>query len=158
VQVVPANSSGQFITDRAIGTATIKLYGTTSTTAAGPATVARNGGTATVVFSGIKDTVGNQVPDGTLVVAALSYCNTRYPDSGFCVDSAGGTITNGTASPTSGFKVFTVTNGSVSVDYSSLNAAANNGTVRIQLAPATPAGAIYGDRSLFGGVFAINLN
>jgi hypothetical protein len=158
VQVVPANSSGQFITDRSIGTATIRLYGTTSTTAAGPATVPRNGGTATVVFSGIKDTAGNQVPDGTLVVAALGFCNTRYSENGFCVDSAGGTITNGTASPTNGFKVFTVTNGSVSVDYSTVNAAANSPAARIQLAPASPAGAIYGDRSLFGGVFTINLN
>ncbi|MCU1350083.1 MAG: hypothetical protein JWO56_3113, partial [Acidobacteria bacterium] len=157
VQVVPATNAGQFITDRSIGTATIRLHGTTSTTAAGPATVARNGGTATIVFSGIKDTIGNQVPDGTLVVAALNYCSTRYSENGFCVDSAGGTLTNGTASPTGGFKLFTVTNGSVSVDYSSAGA---NGTAaaRIQLAPATPAGATYGDRSLFGGVFTINLN
>ncbi len=109
--------------------------------------------TATVTFSGIKDSAGNVVPDGTVVVATAAGSALVNPSSGFYYQSSGGTITDGT--PAGSFKAFTVVNGSVTVTYSSVGA--NTGTATVQLAPALPNGNILGNYSLVGGAWGITI-
>jgi protocatechuate 3,4-dioxygenase beta subunit len=157
VQVVPASQNGTILTTRVIGTAQVRLNGTTSAEASGPATVSRaTGSTATITFSGIKDAAGNTVPDGTVVGVGIGYCVARDPN-GFCINSAGGTIVDGNPSPTgSGWKSYTVTNGTITVSYSPAGANAET-TARIQLVPATLNGTILQGRILYGGVWAIQL-
>src|SRR5207244_4261151 len=107
IAVVPATAAnatsppnGGQPTPFAIGT--VSLTGVTSTTASGPASLVRGGQIGTILFTGIKDSMGNTVPDGTLIVASAA---------GYYGPSIGGTIVGGTVSPTnSQFKVFTVVN------------------------------------------------
>jgi hypothetical protein len=159
VSVVPADSAGNLLSISALGTATIRLNGTTSATASGPATIPRNGGTATITFSAIKDSGGNTVPDGTQVVATVGDCVNRFSENGGCISSAGGTITNGGPYPSGGaFRLFTVNNGSVSVDYSPQGASTVGPTVRISITSATFAGVRISINALFGGVWTLTLN
>ncbi len=152
VVVVPATYDGNVLSTYSIGQADINLHGTTSAVASGPSTLAR-GATASITFSGIKDSAGNVVPDGTVVVATAANCVLTNPSSGFCFGSSGGTITDGT--PAGSFKAFTVVNGSVTVTYSSVGA--NTGTATVQLAPALPNGSIIGGYSLVGGAWGITI-
>ena len=155
VQVVPTSTNGTVLTARAIGTAQVRLHGTTSAEASGPATVSRAAGsTATITFSGIKDAAGNTVPDGTVVAVSAAPCAAR--DAwGYCINSAGGTIVDGNPSPTGGWKSYTVTGGSITVTYSPLNA--GTGTVHVQLVPARLTGDVLQSRILSGGVWALQL-
>jgi len=113
------------------------------------------GGAATVTFSGIKDSAGNTVPDGTNVaVTAAPGCLTVT--NGSCNSSSGGTISGGTPSPSdSRFQVFTVTNGSISVTYST--AGASVGTATVQAIPANVDGTIIRSLALFGGLWPITI-
>jgi hypothetical protein len=155
VVVVPADETGAILSTTAYGWGTLHLHGTSSATASGPTSLPLSGGEGTVTFSGIKDSAGNTVPDGTRVVATALDCGTLDENSS-CILSTGGTLMDGAASPSGvGFRVFTVTGGSVTVTYSTQGAAA--GTARIQLAPATPDGAILGSQSLVGGVWPITV-
>jgi hypothetical protein len=151
ISVVPLNSSGALLTNGSIGVGTVNLHGVTSTTANGPATLGANA-TANVTFSGIKDSAGNNVPDGTAVaVTAGSYVTTN---NGYQVVSTGGTILNGNTSQSNGnYKIFTTVNGSITVNYSSAGASA--GTAVVQIVPATPTGSPISNSVLNGGVWAI---
>lgn len=153
VAVVPLNSSGAVLTNTAIGVGSVNLHGVTSTTANGPASLAANS-TATVTFSGIKDSAGNTVPDGTAVgVTANSFVSIN---NGAYVVSAGGTIVNGTtASNNSNFRILTTLNGAVTFTYSS--AGASVGTAVVQIVPATPSGNVIGNTDLSGGVWPITI-
>jgi hypothetical protein len=154
VVAIPASPSGGLIGSRAFATGTVNLRGITSAVAAGPATVAPSGGTATITFTGIKDAAGNTVPDGTQVVVTAGNCALR-DQSIACLNSIGGTITGGGSSPSGGiYQVFAVTGGSVTVTYSSPNA---TGTARIQVGPADGNGALIGGQALSGGVWAITV-
>ncbi|HET8775704.1 MAG TPA: carboxypeptidase regulatory-like domain-containing protein [Thermoanaerobaculia bacterium] len=157
VQVVPASLNGTVLTTRALGTAQVRQHGTTSAEASGPATLSRAAGnTAAVTFSGIKDAAGNLVPDGTMVAVGTNYCVARDP-AGFCINSAGGTILDGNPSPSGTvWKVFTVTNGTVTVTYSPQGANTET-TARIMLVPTQLNGTILNNRILYGGVWAIQL-
>lgn len=153
VAVVPLSSNGSVLTTTAIGLGAVNLHGVTSTTATGPATMSLSANsTRSVTFSGIKDSAGNMVPDGTAVaVTAGSYIALN----GCCwVVSAGGTIVDGNPSPSGGnYKVFTTVNGSVTVTYST--AGASVGTATVQILPAKPNGSVINNVVLNGGVWPI---
>jgi hypothetical protein len=109
-----------------------------------------------VTFSGIKDSAGTVVPDGTLV-AVTAASNVLTDSTGTTnVASTGGSIVNGTTSPSgANYKVFPVQNGTITVTYSP--AAAGLGTARIAIAPALSSGATNGGKALVGGVWAITI-
>jgi hypothetical protein len=154
VSVVPLSSTGAVLTSDAIGVGTVNLHGVTSTNASGPATMSLSANsTATVTFSGIKDSAGNTVPDGTPVDVTVNSYVTIY--NGSYVVSSGGTIVNGSSSQNGNFKLFTTVGGSISVSYST--AGASVGTASVQIVPATPAGGVIGGSPLNGGVWAITI-
>lgn len=154
VPVVAADAGSNVLTITEIGVASVNLHGTTSATPSGPSTL-KTGSTATVTFSSIKDSAGNQVPDGTLVAVATGNCVTRN-SSGFCNNSTGGSIVDGTTSPSnSSYKVFSVVNGSITVTYSSTGAGI--GTAQVQVVPADQNGNPINVTSLFGGLWAISI-
>jgi hypothetical protein len=154
VQVVAADVSNNTLTRTEIGVGTVNLHGTTSTSASGPTSL-HLGQTATVTFSNIKDSAGNLVPDGTLVAVSSVNCAALFP-SGFCVSSSGGSILDGTVSPTNGnFHVYSVVKGGITVSYSSTGAGL--GTATIQIVPADQNGNIIGRTILSGGTWAISI-
>jgi hypothetical protein len=156
VSALPASSSGNLLSSTSFGLGTIQLRGMTSATAAGPATLSLSGQTTgTITFSGIKDSAGNTVPDGANVAVTVASCASR-DTNGFCNFSTGGTLNGGAASPSgSQFKVFTVTNGVVTIPYST--AGATTGTAKVQALPARSDGTVIGGTTLVGGVWAINV-
>jgi hypothetical protein len=155
VAVVPLNGTGNYFTTSAFSVGTINLHGVTSATANGPAALSLSTNTTgSVTFSGIKDSAGNTVPDGTVV--AVTAASQGSVNNGFYVSSVGGTIVNGGSSPSgASYKVFTTVNGAVTVTYST--AGASVGTASVQILPATPNGTLNGNTSLNGGVWAINV-
>ena len=157
VAVVPvAGDTNGIVTNRAFGVGTINLRGTSSTMGSGPPTLPLSGGQGTITFSGIKDSAGNTVPDGTLVVVSAADIATVDPTSNGYNRSTGGTILGGGVSPTGlQYRVFSVLNGSITVTYST--AGASSGTAEIQVAPAGRDGAIIGFYSLVGGVWNITV-
>jgi hypothetical protein len=154
VQLVPAAIDGSIPTTAAFGVAPIQLHGISSTTANGPVTLSRTGGSATITFSGIKDSAGNLVPDGTVVVVTAT-SNATF--TGCCFNgSSGGTIVDGATSPSGSiWKVFTVQNGTVTVTYSPSTATV--GTARIQITGARLDGSVLSNATLGGGVWAVNI-
>ena len=156
VAVVPLSSNGSLLTGQAIGVGTVNLHGVTSATANGPATLSLSGPqTASVTFSGIKDSAGNTVPDGTAVAVTAGSYITYVSGYGY-ISSSGGTIVDGTQSAQNGnFKIYTTVKGSITVTYSS--AGASVGTASIQLLPAMPNGNLLGSQDLFGGVWSITI-
>jgi hypothetical protein len=155
VAAVPADINGNVLVNTSFAVAAVQLRGATSAVASGPATLSLAGGTGTVTFSGIKDSAGNTVPDGTVVAVATGNCITRDLNSN-CNFSSGGTIVDGTTSSSnSAYKTFTVTNGSVTVTYST--AGASVGTATVQLAPARPDTSVIANTSLIGGTWAITV-
>ena len=157
VAVVPLDNTGATVLTRtALGFGTINLHGASSATASGPATLAIGaGGTGTITFSGIKDSAGNTVPDGTIVMVTTGNCATLTPQ-GACNLSTGGTIIGGTTSTSnSNYQQFTVMNGSVTMTYSTSGATA--GTATVQLIPASSNGVGIGRTVLTGGSWAINV-
>jgi hypothetical protein len=155
VVVEPLNATGNYYTNTAFALGTLNLHGITSATGNGPSTLSLSTNTtSSVTFSGIKDSAGNTVPDGTVV--AVTALSDGSINNGNYVQSAGGTIVNGASSSTgTGYKVFTTVNGSIAVTYST--AGASTGTANVQILPALPSGAVNGSTSLMGGVWAINV-
>ncbi len=155
ISIVPLSNSGAVLTINAIAVGTVNLRGVTSATSNGPATMSISANTtASITFSGIKDSAGNTVPDGTAV--AVTAANSATINNGSYVSSSGGTIVNGNTSPSGTiYKVFTTLNGSITVTYST--AGASVGTARVQILPAKPGGSINGNTSLVGGVWPINV-
>src|SRR5258706_2943041 len=155
VAVVPLSNSGSVLTTTAIAVGTVNLHGVTSAAANGPATMSRLANTtASVTFSGIKDSAGNTVPDGTAVVVTVAG-SVAITSNGCCyVTSVGGAIVNGNASPSGNiYRVFTTVNGSITVTYST--AGASVGTANVQILPAKPDGTVINNSVLNGGVWAI---
>jgi hypothetical protein len=112
-------------------------------------------GTAAVTFSGIQDSAGNTVPDNTLVAVTVAGGNVMDPATGQFIASVGGTITNGTLSPNTTYRFLTVTNGSITVQYSA--AGATTGTARVIILPAQPNGNPIGNKALFGGQWPMTI-
>ena len=155
IAVVPLSNSASILTTTSIAVGTVNLHGVTSATANGPASMSlAANSTASVTFSGIKDSAGNTVPDGTAVTVtaagSVAINNSSY------IQSMGGTIVNGNSSPSgSNYKVFTTVNGSITVAYSTAGASA--GTARVQILPAKPDGTVINNTILNGGVWAITI-
>ena len=156
IAVVPVSSAGNILTSTAIGSGAVQLHGLASASASGPATLSlSNPTTGTVVFSGIKDSAGNAVPDGSLVVVTVGNCFSTT-SAGACNFSTGGTFVDGTPSPSgSSYRVYSVANGAVTVTYST--AGASVGTARVQLLAARTDGSVLSNTTLAGGVWPINV-
>jgi hypothetical protein len=154
IQVLPAAVNGTLPTNTDIAIAPISLHGISSATGNGPPTLSKTAGTVTVTFSGIKDSAGHLVPDGTMVAATAA---NGILISGCCfTSSSGGTIVDGSPSPSgTNYRVFSVQNGSITLTYSP--AAAGVGTARIQITGARTDGTIVSNTTLNGGVWAINI-
>jgi hypothetical protein len=107
-----------------------------------------------VTFSGIKDSAGHLVPDGTLVAATTA---SGILVSGCCfTSSAGGTIVDGSPSPSgANYRVFSVQNGSITLTYSPDTAGV--GTARIQITGTRTDGSVFSNSTLNGGVWSINI-
>jgi len=155
VQIVPVASDGSVLTTAELAIGGVQLHGINSVTANGPTTLSRSTGSATITFSGIKDSAGHLVPDGTLVVVSAAFGATFIP--GCCsVSSVGGTIVDGGPSPSgSQWKVFVVQKGSVTVTYSP--AGAGIGTASIQMTGAKLDGSALSNVALSGGIWGINI-
>jgi hypothetical protein len=155
VSAVPADLAGNVISTEAIATGEVHLHGPTAATANGAAQALLSGGEVKVTFAGIRDALGNRVPDGTVVVATAANCGT-FSSGTSCNVSAGGTLLGGAPSPSGPeFRAYTVAGGSVTLTYST--SGASLGTARVQLAPASNDGALLGNRSLLGGVHQIQI-
>jgi hypothetical protein len=154
IQVVGAAVDGTIPTITDIAVTPILLHGISSATGNGPITISRNGGTVIVTFSGIKDSAGHLVPDGTLVAATAA---NGILISGCCfTSSSGGTIVDGSPSPSgTNYRVFSVQNGSITLTYSPASAAV--GTARIQITGTRTDGSVFSSSTLNGGVWAINI-
>jgi hypothetical protein len=107
-----------------------------------------------ITFTGIKDSAGNTVPDGTLVGITAANGATTDPLTGLANASVGGSILGGTSVTFTPFRVFSVINGSVSVMYQPPSTA---GIARIQIAPARQSGGIIQSTSLIGAVWTIQV-
>ena len=155
VSAVLADGAGNVVSPQALATGEVRLRGAAVATANGRSSLPRGGKTTTITFAGIKDALGNTVPDGTIVLATAASCGTRDA-SGNCIVSVGGTILDGAPSSAGpDFRAYSVTDGRVTVTYSTPDTA--TGTARIQLAPATHDGMLLGDRSLLGGVHVLSV-
>jgi hypothetical protein len=154
IQVVGAAVDGSIPTITDIAVTPIALRGISSATGNGPATLSKTAGTVTVTFSGIKDSAGHLVPDGTLVAATTA---SGILVSGCCfTSSAGGTIVDGSPSPSgANYRVFSVQNGSITLTYSPDTAGV--GTARIQITGTRTDGSVFSNSTLNGGVWSINI-
>jgi len=153
VAVVPASYGTTTLTNRAFATGTVSLRGITSASSSGPQTVARGGAPVTITFTGIKDSAGNTVPDGTRVGVTAASNVTTDATTGQVISSVGGSIVDGTTSTDNGnFKVFPVINGTVTVSY---QPPATAGTARIQIVPARQDTTIIQTHCLVGAVWTI---
>lgn len=155
ISVVPADGAGNVTSTTALVTGEVRLRGMTFAIASGPATLPLVGGEATITFSGIRDAIGNTVPDGTMVLVTAAPCGT-FDEAGLCNDSASGTLLDGSPSVEGpDYRAYSVTSGSVSVTYST--SGASLGVARIQMAPAASDGTLIGTKSLLGGVHKVTL-
>jgi hypothetical protein len=156
IAVVRADADGNIINATNIGVGKLLVHGTTYAYAAGPWQVLP-GSTAQITVSYIYDSAGNSVPDGTRLLVSADNCASKNTSFDGCVQSAGGSITNGT--PSGAWRLFTVQNESITATYSPEGATAG-GYARIQIVPAnldgTPVlnenGEVF---SLVGGVCQI---
>jgi hypothetical protein len=144
LQVVPVNSNGNISSINAIGTADITLVGAAiadidpsqpSVPQVSPAEPLQ------VTIQDVHDARGNLVPDGSNIGIAASADASIY--GGFYVNSAGGTIDNGTpSSSNSNWHYFPlVSNGFVaaySTDGSSIVSPGQTGTATLQLVMVDP--------------------
>jgi hypothetical protein len=113
IDVYAGRPDGSKLNNTILTTATLRLHGTTFATGGGTAS-SSVGGTATVIFSGIKDVIGNQVPDGAKVIVKAHRC--RISD-GFCMTGLPGTFVNGDPSDDSDERLYTVTDGAIEVQF-----------------------------------------
>ena len=133
VQVIAADSSGTLLGHEAVATIDLNLRAPAdrATVAAAPSSLyADKVDRRSHMTIQVRDAGGNVVPDGTRVGLTATPNTALGPDAAYIV-TAGGTIIGGTASGSGGgVKVFTVTNGVVSCDYSSQNVYAPPGQMK----------------------------
>jgi hypothetical protein len=155
IQVLPARPDGSGISNRVFAVVPVTLSSESAATvsvAVNPTAVLANAhdNRTTITVSNITDSSGSPVPDGTKVIVTAQSVNFVTPDGCCFINSAGGTIVNGAANSDTRFKTFTVTSGQFQIVYSSAPVARNTrdpATARIQLLPATPAGAGISNRT-----------
>lgn len=144
VQILPAQPGGQRVGNRAFTLAPVILAGYQSADIAGPGQVAP-GASANYVVSNIRDTSGNLVPDGSKILVTAGASCFRDPETNNCIDSAGGSITNGTDSPDGfGLKVFAVSGGQITVQFQAPGGA---GTSVLQFLPGRPDNSRTGNKA-----------
>ena len=120
VSLLPADPDGNRVSDRPLANVTVTLAGLAAGTFTLPASLPALG-TVVVSLTGIRDALGNAVPDGTRV--ALTARNFNRRDGYCCTGSAGGTFLDGTvAGNDSGFRVYVVTNGRIDATFQAPNA------------------------------------
>ena len=96
------------------------------------------------------------MPDGATVAVTTGDWMTRDFITGNSIRSTGGTIVDGSTSPSgSAWKFYKVQNGSVTVTYSPQGATV--GTARIQMVPAKPDGTTLDSWVMVGGVWPITI-
>lgn len=124
VQLLPATPAGSRIGNRVFVLANVTVAGYDQASVATTPTAVTAAGNAQIVqitVSGMLDAAGAPIPDGSkVVVSTLGNCNFR-DRNGFCINSAGGGLVNGVTGPDFGnvahTHVFTVQNGSVTIQY-----------------------------------------
>jgi hypothetical protein len=152
IQVLPADANGNRVGFQAIAVepVTLTTYDTAATPRSQSAAIADGAPKiVTIALTGIRDTAGNLVPDGARVAVTALQIGVSPPEGPCCVNSAGGTIVNGDGtSPNDGrFKVFTLTNGRVDIQYDTGSVVLAVGDVRVanvQVLPADAAGSRIG--------------
>jgi hypothetical protein len=158
VQVLPAAPNGSRIGFRAFTVIPVTLSSPSAQPAnirVVPSSTLADGGDnrVTITVAGLTDTVGNPVPDGTMVAATTLEIGVSNPDGSCCVDSAGGNLVNALGnSPNDGrFGFFAVQGGQVQIVYSTAAAARletrQSATARVALLPAQPDGSRIGFRA-----------
>lgn len=155
IQVLPARPSGYRIGNHAFSIIPVTLSSLQQAqVTVNPASLLADQNTANVTaitLTGIKDGAGNNVPDGTKVVATPQAHCFRDPVTNGCVSSAGGTVTSGTPSSEGfGFQVHTVSGGSVQMTYASspvLAASREAAVANVQILPAQANGYRVGNRA-----------
>jgi hypothetical protein len=149
VVVVPADAANYRIGDRPILAIPIKLAAVSSGTVVPEvASVLADGAVhpVRVTLSGMRDALGNPVPDGTRV--ALSAANFNRLDGYCCTGSAGGVFLDGDAVPNDGhFRAYTVAGGRVEATYSPTGIELAVGDVRTAVFVAVIADAVNYRRS-----------
>jgi hypothetical protein len=155
VGVAPVNVNGTVLTSTVIAHGAINLRAATSAVASGPATMARNS-TATVTFSGIKDSAGNTLPDGAKVIVVAA--SNQFFDAAtntYIQSISGVRAIDGAPSPTSSaYAVYTVSGGAITA---TIQTGSSTGIARVLIAPADINGANIGNRALAGGIWPITV-
>jgi hypothetical protein len=120
IQVLAANASGSYTSRNVIGTGTITLTG------AGLEEIAVTPNSlpyvspfeaATILVHHEHDMRANLAPDGSNILVGAAYC-TLVTSTGSCINSAGGTITDGSPSPNnSALKYYTLEQAQATATY-----------------------------------------
>ena len=143
IQILMPDHQNKKVTNRAVQWAPLRLLGPGNAVgSASPAAVLGDGGlhTSTVTFGPVLDAYGNVVPDGTKVLASAAN-NASTDASGSYIKSDGGQILNGEASPSgANYKVLTVQNGKVTVEYGNQGITAAHGQIKTANVVLLPAG------------------
>lgn len=141
------------IGNRALALAEITLAGYGSAAASiTPTSVIADGlpKTVTVSLSGIRDVLGNPVPDGAKLNATAAG-GWDFPNGNCCVASRGGTVTSGVAAPEGfGMRTHVVTGGQATLTYDPspvLLNAAETATANLSLLPSRPNDTRIGNRT-----------
>ncbi len=115
ISLLPADQDGNRVGDRPLANVTVTVAGLSAGTFALPASLPPLG-SVVVSLTGIRDALGNAVPDGTRI--ALSATNFARRDGYCCTGSAGGTFLDGVAAPNDPrFRVYVVTNGRIDATF-----------------------------------------
>jgi hypothetical protein len=160
IGILVADKDGTIADWKSVASASIKLNGVTNAAASvTPSTLMADGGvyTATATFGPVLDAYGDTVPDGTNVIATVDNQNALNPEGTAWILSDGGQILNGATAGT-GFRLFTVLNGNVSVTYSDQSITTIPGqvkTARLSLLETNATGGIINWRAL--GTASISL-
>jgi hypothetical protein len=155
IQVMASTSSGALVSRTLIGFVGISIVGAGST----ELTVSPNNmpfvfpsQTAQIIVHHVHDERANLVPDGANFAVSAASCAALF-SNGTCVNSAGGTITDGLASPSgSNYRIYPLAFGEFAATYSPQGASAptptSTQTSTIQVMAANPAGVLVDRREI----------
>jgi hypothetical protein len=158
IQVMASTSSGVLASRTLIGMAGIAVVGAGSS----ELTISPNNlpfvfpsQTAQVIVHHVHDERANLIPDGANFAVSASSCAAVF-SSGFCVGSAGGSITDGLSSPSGSiYRIYPLLSGEFGATYSPQGASApsptSTQTSTIQLMAANPSGVLLDRREIVIG-------
>ena len=145
VVLLPSYADGTLLSSTVMGAVPIGVAGLTSAVgSSSPVSTFADGGDhrTTITISGLKDAVGQSVPDGTAIATSANFCFARNSNGG-CIGSAGGQIIGASVAPfDSSARIYTVTNGQIVFPYSSqgVSVATGSQTATVQVQTVTPQG------------------